>query len=75
MFFRGGTRVLFMEADSTVRLVDLASGEVRTVLSPPPYSLFNRARVAPDDRRLCTVRATDEGDIWSMALGSTVEPK
>jgi serine/threonine protein kinase len=73
MFFHGGTRVLFRETDGTIRLVDVASGEVRTVFSPPPHSYIMRARVAPGDRRLCTVRATDEGDIWSMALGSTVK--
>jgi hypothetical protein len=73
MFFQGGARVLFRETDGTIRLVDAVSGEVRTVFAPPPHSYFVRARVAPSDRRLCTVRATDEGDIWSMALGSAAK--
>ena len=67
MFFHGGDRILFREAD-TVRLVDSTSGEVRTVLSSPPNSRFMRARVGPGDRNLCTVRSTDQGDIWSLTI-------
>ena len=70
-FLRHGSRLLFNDA-GTVQLVDLASGEVRTVLSPPPHSAFTWVGVGPEDRKLCTVRATDEGDIWSLSLsGST----
>jgi serine/threonine protein kinase len=66
-FFHAGKRILFQEAD-TIRLVDIASGEVRTVLSPSPHSPFLGAKVGPNDRSLCTVRTTDQGDIWSVAL-------
>ena len=67
IFLRRGPRLLFKEIGS-IRLVDVASGEVRTVLSPPPYSSFRWVGVGPGDRNLCTVRATDEGDIWSLSL-------
>jgi serine/threonine protein kinase/Tol biopolymer transport system component len=67
VFFHDGTRILFRE-DDTIRLVDVTSGEVRTILSPPLHSPFIWARSGPGDRSLCTVRATDEGDIWSLSL-------
>jgi hypothetical protein len=38
------------------------------VLSPPPHSSFTWVGVGPGDRALCTVRTTDEGDIWSLSL-------
>jgi eukaryotic-like serine/threonine-protein kinase len=68
MFFHGGRWVLFRDAD--IRLVDVASGEVRTVLSPPLHSSYVgvAARVGAGDRKLCAVRATEEGDIWSLLL-------
>jgi eukaryotic-like serine/threonine-protein kinase len=68
-FLHHGRRLLFNEA-GTIRLADVASGEVRTVLSPPPYTLFTWIGVGPGDRNLCTVRVTDEGDIWSLSLGA-----
>jgi eukaryotic-like serine/threonine-protein kinase len=67
IFLRRGRRLLFREV-GTLRLADMASGEVRTVLSPPPHSSFRWVGVGPGDRNLCTVRATDEGDIWSLSL-------
>lgn len=70
VFFNDGRRILFLE-EGAVRLVDIASGEVRTVLSPPPHSRYVSARVGPEDRHLCTVRTTASGDIWSLSL---VEP-
>ena len=73
LFFRGGTRILFRELDA-IRLVDMASGEIRTVLPPSPDSPFLRAGFGPEDRSLCTVRATDEGDIWSLSLGEAGRP-
>jgi serine/threonine protein kinase/WD40 repeat protein len=66
-FLRRGTRLLFKEA-GTIRLVDLATGELRTVLSPPHHSSFLWVGIGPGDRNLCTVRTTDEGDIWSLSL-------
>ncbi len=70
IFLRRGPRLLFKE-DGAIRLVDTASGEVRTVLSPPPHSAFLWVGVGPGDRNLCTVRATDEGDIWSLSLAAS----
>jgi len=67
IFLRRGRRLLFREV-GTLRLADMASREVRTVLSPPPHSSFRWVGVGPGDRNLCTVRATDEGDIWSLSL-------
>ena len=67
VFLRGGSQLLFKEAGA-IRLVDAASGKARTVLAQPPYSSFLWVGVGPGDRSLCTVRATDEGDIWSLSL-------
>jgi Tol biopolymer transport system component len=67
VFLRRGQRLLFKEGGA-IRLVDAHSGEVRGVLSPPPHSSFTWIGVGPGDRNLCTVRATDEGDIWSLSL-------
>ena len=68
IFLRRGSRLLYNNGDGTIWLVDMASGEVRTVRSPPPYSKFVWIDVGPDDRSLCTVRVTLEGDIWSLSL-------
>ncbi|HKH49357.1 MAG TPA: protein kinase [Thermoanaerobaculia bacterium] len=65
-FLRHGPRLLFIEV-GILRLFDVASGEVRTVLSAPPHSSLLWVGVGPGDRNLCTVRATDEGDIWSWS--------
>ena len=67
IFLRRGSRLLFKEG-GTIRLVDWASGKVRTVLSPPPHSSFIWVGAGPDDRNLCTVRDATEGDIWSLSL-------
>jgi Tol biopolymer transport system component len=67
VFFHDGTRVLFNELD-TIRVADLASGEVRTLLTPPPHSAYVKGRMGPNDRTLYTVRTTDEGDIWILSL-------
>ncbi len=69
-FLHRGPRLLFSDL-GTLRLVDVASGEVRTVLSPPPYNSFRWVGIGPGDRSLCTVRTTDEGDIWSLSLGAS----
>ncbi len=66
VFLRRGSRLLFKDV-GTIRLVDTASGKVRDVLSPPPYSSFTWVGVGPGDKNLCTVRVTDEGDIWSLS--------
>ena len=69
-FLRSGARLLFIGA-GTIRLVDAASGEVRTVLSPPPHSSFIWAGAGPGDRNLCAVRVANEGDIWSLSLDAS----
>jgi eukaryotic-like serine/threonine-protein kinase len=71
IFLRRGSRLLFKEAD-TIRLVEVASGEVRTVLSPPPHFSYIWAGLGPGDRTLCTVRIADEGDIWSLSLVESI---
>jgi hypothetical protein len=72
-FFHGGKRILFNQRDA-IRLVDLASGEERTLLSPPLHSSYVSASVGPGDRMLCTVRTTNEGDIWSLSLPDPGRP-
>ena len=67
VFLRRGRRLLFKEG-SDIRLVDVASGVVRTVLSPPSDSSFIWVGTGPGDRSLCTVRTAEEGDIWSLSL-------
>jgi hypothetical protein len=67
VFFHGGTRILFRELD-TIRLIDVPSGEVQTVLSSPLNSPILWARIGPGEKSLCTVRVADEGDIWSLSL-------
>jgi len=66
-FFHDGRRILFTEPEA-IRLVTVATGEVRTLLTPPLHSKFVRGSVGPGDRMLCTVRTTDEGDIWLLSL-------
>jgi Tol biopolymer transport system component len=73
VFLHDGTRILFREA-AGIGIVDLVTKEVQTVLAQPPHSWFIRARLRSDDRSLCTVRSSDEGDIWSLELKKTIEP-
>jgi eukaryotic-like serine/threonine-protein kinase len=67
VFLHRSAKVLVTQPDA-IQLVDLASGAARTLLSPPPHSSYVNAGVAADDRTLCTVRTTDEGDIWILSL-------
>ncbi|HEY9422133.1 MAG TPA: hypothetical protein VIW92_12020, partial [Thermoanaerobaculia bacterium] len=67
IFLRSGSQLLFKEVGA-IRLVDVASGVVRTVLSPPPPSSFIWVGFGPGDRSLCTVRGAEEGDIWNLSL-------
>jgi eukaryotic-like serine/threonine-protein kinase len=70
IFFHTGNRILFVEP-AAIKLVEVGSGEVRTLLSPPPASSsYVSASVGPGDRTLCTVRSTDEGDIWIVSLAN-----
>jgi WD40 repeat protein len=68
---RDGERIFFTE-DGKVQTVSVANGEVRTVLTPPPHSSY--VSVSVGDKNLCTVRLTDEGDIWSLALDGPSNP-
>ncbi|HZF10366.1 MAG TPA: protein kinase [Thermoanaerobaculia bacterium] len=61
-------KILFLDRGS-IRLADATSGEARTLLPPPAHSSYMSASAGPDDRTLCTVRTTDEGDIWILSLG------
>jgi Tol biopolymer transport system component len=72
-FCQDGRKIIFADLDE-IRIVNVASGEVGTLLSPPPHSRYLRARVGPDGRTLCTVRGTDEGDIWILSLAGSVPP-
>jgi len=69
-FLDGGRGILFLERGE-VRLVDAASGEARTLLPLPPHSTYESASAGPGDRTICTVRTTDEGDIWMVSLGDS----
>jgi serine/threonine protein kinase/Tol biopolymer transport system component len=69
-FFRDGKRILFTEPEA-IRLVTVATGEVKTLLPAPPHFWFVRGSVGPGDRTLCTVRTTDEGDIWLLSLAGS----
>ena len=52
-----------------VWMVDAKTGEAKSLLSsPPPHSSYESASAGPGDRTLCTVRTTDEGDIWMLSL-------
>jgi Tol biopolymer transport system component len=70
-FFHGGTRILFTGHDA-VQAIDLADGGTRILAAPPLHTSYVNARVGPHDRTLCTVRTTDEGDIWSLSLDPAV---
>jgi Tol biopolymer transport system component len=67
VFLHGDRQILFTDAGA-IRLVDVATAEVRTVLSPPLHSSYVSAGLRKGGRTLCTVRTTDEGDIWILSL-------
>jgi serine/threonine protein kinase/Tol biopolymer transport system component len=64
LFLHNGSRILFFLGDS-LWTVDRESGAARELLSPPAHSSYLAANPGPDDR-LCTVRSTDEGDVWLL---------
>jgi hypothetical protein len=72
-FCQDGRRIIFTDSDE-IRIVDVGSGKVATLLSPPPHSRYLRARVGPEGRTLCTVRGTDEGDVWILSPADSVLP-
>jgi dipeptidyl aminopeptidase/acylaminoacyl peptidase len=72
-FFHDGRRILFLERGA-VWLVDSRSGEARTLLPLPLHSSYESASAGPGDRTLCTVRTTDEGDIWMLSLNPAGQP-
>jgi eukaryotic-like serine/threonine-protein kinase len=67
VFLHGGRQVLMIDLDA-IRLIDLATREVRTLLSPPPHSSYLHAGIGEGDKMLCAVRTTSEGDIWMLSL-------
>jgi eukaryotic-like serine/threonine-protein kinase len=67
-FLANGRQILFSDRDNTLRLIDVAGGEVKTLLPPPQHTSYVSASVGPGDRTLCTVRKGDEGDIWILSL-------
>jgi len=73
VFLHGGRQILFTDAGA-IRTVGVASGDVRTVLSPPLHSSYVSAGIQKGGRTLCTVRTTDEGDIWLLSLAGAAHP-
>jgi eukaryotic-like serine/threonine-protein kinase len=67
VFLHGGRQILFTDAGA-IQVVDVTTAAVRTVLSPPLHSSYVSAGIQKGDRTLCTVRTTDEGDIWILSL-------
>ncbi len=68
-----GKRILFLDRGS-IQLVDAAKGEVRALLPLPLHSSYVSVSAGPGDRTLCTVRTTDEGDIWILSLDPVGRP-
>jgi serine/threonine protein kinase/Tol biopolymer transport system component len=62
------SRTLLYLQDGRIFRVSLDERTPRLVLAPPQSSAFKSLAVAPDDRTLYAVRATDEGDIWMLTL-------
>jgi Tol biopolymer transport system component len=73
VFLSGGRQLLFIEPHA-LRLVDVASRELRTLLFAPPHSSYVEACVGPRDNTLVTVRTTEEGDIWLLSMVDTQRP-
>jgi eukaryotic-like serine/threonine-protein kinase len=67
VFFPDGKRILFTEPDA-IRLVEVISGKLQTLSTPPPIFSYVGASVGLDGRTLCLVRTSHEGDIWKMSL-------
>jgi serine/threonine protein kinase len=72
-FFHNAKRILFTEGGSILAL-DLANGELWTLATPPLNTSYVSESVGPHDRSMCTVRATNEGDIWSLSLVDSAAP-
>ncbi len=62
-----GSRFLYLH-EGRIFLYDLDTREPRLLDGPPPSSVYNSLALSPDDRRLYTVHATDDGDIWMVTL-------
>jgi Tol biopolymer transport system component len=60
-------RLLYLD-QGRLRLFDLAARSSRELLAPPAQSAFRQVAVSRDDRTLCLVRSTDEGDLWMVSL-------
>ena len=67
LFFRHGPWVLYAEAEA-LRLADRTGGGTRELLTPPPGSSYLTAGIGQDDRMVCAVRTTDQGDAWILSF-------
>ncbi|HYX25261.1 MAG TPA: protein kinase [Thermoanaerobaculia bacterium] len=70
IWLHDGRTLLYLQGGGIFR-VDLKDRTPRPVLAPPANSAFKSLALAPDDRTLYAVRATDEGDIWMLTLKAT----
>jgi Tol biopolymer transport system component len=60
-------RLLYLD-QGRLRLFDRVTQSSRELLDAPPESLFKNVAVSQDDRTLCLVRSSDEGDLWMLTL-------
>jgi eukaryotic-like serine/threonine-protein kinase len=64
----GARQVLSFGERSGIKLVDAVGGGSRKLLAPTRDTRYADAKIGADNRTLCAVRFTDEGDIWSLSL-------
>ena len=60
---RDGRRVVFSNRN-TLSLLDIATGRVRTILTPPPGVRYVGPRMGPDERSIFFLRLEEEADLW-----------
>lgn len=71
-FLPGDDRVLIAVQPGQLAVVDVASGESREVLALPGERLV-WATPSPDGRYVYAIRVVENGDIWTVRLGSSDE--
>ncbi|MES1211859.1 MAG: hypothetical protein ABUL63_05950, partial [Acidobacteriota bacterium] len=64
LWMADGERVLFLDPESALRMIDRRTRETRVLLQPPDGSFFGGFALSPDDRWLYLLRGTEEGDLW-----------
>jgi Tol biopolymer transport system component len=67
LWLHDGRTLLYLQ-EGKIYEYDLRSKSSRLLLEPPANSRFKSLAVAPDDRMLYAVRASDDGDIWMITL-------